>query len=211
LRLVHHPRRETFARLGEAVRSPFGLFLAVWVVANLGVNAVYALYPLLIQNVYGIEPGPSSFALAAATGLGLLLFTPSSLLTHRLGGARVLQVALGVRLVMLLVLLASVGATFPAREAVVLVAFAVISLAFPLMSVSSTVLTSSLSPVGQGEGMGIYTSVGALAGLIGAMLGGWAANTVGYPAALLIAVGSVVLALLLSAPLRPPHGPSRRT
>jgi MFS transporter, DHA1 family, tetracycline resistance protein len=198
LRLVHAPRRATLAHLGTAMRSPFGLFLVVWVVCNLGTNAVFTLYPLVVQNVYGITPGPASFALAAATGIGLASYSPASLLTHRLGGVRVLQAALGARVVTFVVLIALAGTAFGGREAVVLVAFAVIELAFPAMSVSSTLLTCQLSPVGEGEGMGMYTAVAAFAGLGGAVLGGWVAATTGYAATLWLAAVTIVAALALT-------------
>jgi predicted MFS family arabinose efflux permease len=202
LRLVHPPRPTTLARLGRALRSPFGLFLVVWVVCNLGTNAVFTLYPLVVENVYGITPGPASFALAAATGVGLALYSPTSLLTHRIGGVRVLQMALGARLLTFIALITLAGMAFSGREAAVLVAFAVIELAFPAMSVSSTLLTSQLSPVGEGEGMGLYTAVAALAGLGGAVLGGWVAATTGYPTTLWLAAGTIVAALVLTLFLR---------
>jgi predicted MFS family arabinose efflux permease len=198
LRLIHAPRRATLAHLARAVRSPFGLFLLVWVVCNLGTNAVFTLYPLVVQRVYGITPGPASFALAAATGLGLILYSPASLLTHRIGGVRVLQVALGARLVTFVGLIALAGMAFGGREALVLVAFAVIELAFPAMSVSSTLLTSQLSPAGEGEGMGLYTAVAAFAGLGGAVLGGWVAATTGYATTLWLAAATIVAALALT-------------
>jgi predicted MFS family arabinose efflux permease len=207
LRLVHAPSRATLARLGSAVRSPFGLFLLVWVVCNLGTNAVFTLYPLVVENIYGITPGPASFALAAATGIGLALYSPASLLTHRFGGVRVLQVALAARLVTFVALIALAATAFSGREAAVLVAFAAIELAFPIMSVSSTLLTSQLSPVGEGEGMGLYTAVAALAGLGGAVLGGWVAATTGYTTTLWLAAGTIVAALILSSFLyRAPRG-----
>jgi predicted MFS family arabinose efflux permease len=210
LRLVHYPRGETLGQLARALRTPFGLFLLMWLVANVGVNAIYTLYPLVVERIFGISTGPASFALAAATAVGLLLYSPSSLASHRIGATRVLQAALVVRLVVLLGLFGLVSMQFAGREAVVLLGFATISLMFPLMSVSSTLLTSSLSSGKEGEGMGLYTTVAACAGLIGAVLGGWAAHTVGYPATLVMAAASVFGGLLLTLPLRPPPEPPDR-
>lgn len=202
LRLVHPPRRTTLARLTRAVRSSFGLFLLICLVSNLGINAVFTLYPLVVQGIYGVPPGPASFALAAATGVGLALYSPASLLTRRIGGVRVLQIALGARLVTFVVLIGLAGAAFAGREAVVLVAFAVVMLAFPAVSVSSTLLTSALSPVGEGEGLGLYTAVSACAGLGGAVLGGWMAATTGYAATLWLALVAIAASLVLTLFLR---------
>jgi predicted MFS family arabinose efflux permease len=202
LRLVHAPRLATLAHLGRAARSPFGLFLLVWVMCNLGTNAVFTLYPLVVQNLYGVEPGSASFALAAATGVGLALYSPASVLTHRLGGVRVLQLALGARLVTFVVLIGLVGAVFAGRGAAVLLAFAVVALAFPAISVSSILLASQLSPVGKGESMGLYTAVAAFDGLGGAVLGGWVAARTGYSTTLWLAAATIVAALVLTVFLR---------
>jgi predicted MFS family arabinose efflux permease len=214
LRLVHPPRRTTLARLLKAVRSPFGLFLLIWLVSNVGINAIFTLYPLVLQGIYGVPPGPASFALAAATGVGLALYSPSSMLTHRIGGVRVLQVAMVVRLVTFVALIALADTAFAGREAMVLVAFAVVQLAFPALSVSSTLLTSELSPVGEGEGLGLYTAVAAFAGLGGAVLGGWVAANTGYGTTLWLACGTLVAALVLTlflraapTPVPPPASP----
>jgi predicted MFS family arabinose efflux permease len=202
LRLIHPVRRTTLARLLTAPRSPFGLFLLIWVISNLGINAIFTLYPLVVEGIYGVQAGPASFALAAATGVGLALYSPSSLLTHRIGGVRVLQLAMGVRLVTFVILIVLAGAAFAGREAMVLVAFAVVQLAFPALSVSSTLLTSELSPVGEGEGMGLYTAVAAFAGLGGAVLGGWVAANTGYATTLWLAVATLIAALVLTLFLR---------
>jgi predicted MFS family arabinose efflux permease len=208
LRLIHPVRRSTITRLLAAGRSPFGLFLLIWLVSNVGINAIFTLYPLVVAGIYGVEAGPASFALAAATGIGLALYSPSSLLTHRIGGVRVLQLAMGVRLVTFVVLIALTTMAFAGREAMVLVAFAVVQLAFPALSVSSTLLTSELSPVGEGEGMGLYTAVAAFAGLGGAVLGGVVAANTGYATTLWLAIGTLIAGLVLTLFLRPAHSPT---
>ena len=79
-----------------------------------------------------------------------------------------------------------------------LVAFTFVVFAWSLMSVSGTALAAALSPVGEGEGMGIFNAVNALAGVIGAIAGGWAAGRWGYRAPSVLAVVGVGLGLLLS-------------
>jgi predicted MFS family arabinose efflux permease len=202
LGLVHAPRPATLAHLRAAVRSPFGLFLLMWVVCNLGTNAVSTLYPLVLQQVYGVAAGPASFALAAATGIGLVIYPRTSLLTNRFGGVRVLQVALGARLLTFAVLIVLVGATFAGREAAVLLAFVLIELAWPAMSVSSALLTSELSLDDEGKGMGLYNTAAAFAGLGGAVLGGWVAARAGYASTLWLAAIALAAGLLLTAFLR---------
>jgi predicted MFS family arabinose efflux permease len=72
-------------------------------------------------------------------------------------------------------------------------------LAWSLLSVSSTALVASLSPENEGEGMGIFNAVTALSGVIGAAVGGWAANLWGYaaiPIMGIIGVGAGLIMLL---------------
>ena len=66
------------------------------------------------------------------------------------------------------------------------------------MSVSGTALAARLSPVGEGQGLGIFNAVTAVAGVLGAVLGGWAAGLWGYSAILILALLGVILGLALS-------------
>ena len=81
-------------------------------------------------------------------------------------------------------------------------AFLLIVLSWSLLTVSGTALTAKLSPVGEGEGMGIYNAVTAAAGVLGSVLGGWAAGLWSYNAASAMAAGGVALGLLLSTAVR---------
>jgi predicted MFS family arabinose efflux permease len=74
-----------------------------------------------------------------------------------------------------------------------------------LLSVSGMGLTARLSPVGEGEGMGLFTATTALAGVTGAALGGWVAEHWGYQASLVLPVVGVGLGLTLAFGLRPIH------
>lgn len=202
LHLAYFPHGAVLARTRRALTSPFGLLLLIWLVANVGPYATYTLYPLLLQGVFGVAPGPSSFALGAATALGLALYSPSSVVSHRLGAARVLQISLGVRLGVYAVLLALAGAAFGERGALALSGFALVALSYPALSVSSTLLTSALTPDDEGEGMGLYTATTALASLVGAAAGGWVAAEAGYGATLVVATACLAAAVGLSLLLR---------
>jgi predicted MFS family arabinose efflux permease len=203
-RLIHYPTRQTLRRLAATARSPFGVLLVVWTVSNLGTQGVYALYPLLMQNLFDLPPGPSSTALGFISGLEILLFPWVSPLVDRIGATRVLQAGLALRLAALLGL---IGLSVPAvagRDYLTLLVFAPMSLAWPLLTVSSTLLTSALSPRGEGEALGIYNAIAGAAGLLGPALGGWVAQAAGYQAVLVLGVAGIVLALPLTLLLRPP-------
>jgi predicted MFS family arabinose efflux permease len=60
-------------------------------------------------------------------------------------------------------------------------------------------LVAGLSPENEGEGMGIFNAVTALSGVIGAGLGGWAANLWGYAAIPVIGIIGVSSGFLILA------------
>ena len=66
------------------------------------------------------------------------------------------------------------------------------------MSVSGTALAAELSPHGEGQGLGVFNAVNALAGILGALLGGWAASAWGYSSLLALAILGVALGLGIS-------------
>jgi MFS family permease len=54
--------------------SPFARFLLVWLLANAGATFVFALYPLLMQKVYGVSPSVSAGVYACGVALSLGLY-----------------------------------------------------------------------------------------------------------------------------------------
>ena len=79
-----------------------------------------------------------------------------------------------------------------------LLAFAFVVLAWSLMSVSGTALAARLSTIGEGQGLGIFNALTAVAGMLGAVLGGWAAGVWGYSSIVVLALAGVALGLGLS-------------
>jgi predicted MFS family arabinose efflux permease len=107
-----------------------------------------------------------------------------------------------MRLLAFLGLLA-LGATRKNRRGPLgLLAFLFVVLAWSLLSVSGTALTAELSPVGEGEGMGLFNATTAVAGVIGSVLGGWIAGRWGYGPALGLAAAGVGCGLILAMTLR---------
>ena len=198
-RLFHHPKLGGKTNPGLALRSPFGFFLLIWLLAFAGPAALFSQYPLLMQKLYGVTPAVSSIAFAVIAGLGLTLYTPAGRWSDQVGSRRILRVSLGVRLLAFAGLLWL--AFMPASGIgglLALLAFALVVWAWSLMNVSGTALAASLSPVGEGEGMGIFNATTAIAGVIGAVLGGWAAGLWGYNSIVILALLGVSLGLGLS-------------
>ncbi len=210
-RLFHHLTARTLKVLGTALRSPFGLFLLAWLLAFGGSAAVFSLYPVLIQQLFGVASGVSSSVFALAAGLGLLLYSPAGLWSDRLGPARVMRAGFGLRLLAFAGLLGLGLVQFGSASWLALVAFGLVVLSWSLLTVSGTALMAKLSPVGEGEGMGIYNAVTAAAGVLGSALGGWAAGLWGYNAASAMAVAGVALGLLLAVGVRVQAAAPRET
>ncbi len=152
-----------------------------------------------MERVFRITPGVSSAAFAVMAGLGLSLYTPAGKWSERLGSARLLLISMAARLLAFLILLTLGLTRLGSQGWLALLAFAVVVLVWSLMSVSGTDLAARLSTLGEGEGMGLFNAMTALAGVIGAILGGWAAGTWGYNAVSIVAVLGLASGLILSA------------
>jgi MFS family permease len=204
----HHftfPSGGTLRRLGSIARSPLALFLVVWFLCAVSPAAIYALYPILMEKAYGVNTQWSSFAMAASTGVALFMYAPVSLLVHRIGARRVLQSALGLRLVALVLMFLVGFVAIAGRDWVAIAGFFGVQLAWPLMSVSSIVLTSSLATGDEGEANGIYNTVGGLGAMVGSAVGGWLVSLTSYDAAAALGAVAVALALPLTLFLSPVH------
>jgi predicted MFS family arabinose efflux permease len=195
--LYHHAYFHTLRRLRPTLRSPFGRFLGAWLLSLTGSSAFFALYPVLVHEVFGITPALSSLACALAVGLRLFFYTPAGRWSHRLGPARVLQGALGVRLLAFMGLYGLGGFQTEALRLLVVLVVTLILCCWAVLSVSSTALTAHLSAHHEGEGLGLFNAVTALAGVLGALLGGWLAAQWGYLAAVGVAVVGLTLGLCL--------------
>ncbi len=194
--VYHHLNWNTLLLLGKRFDSRFGLFLTTWFVSFSGSSAFFALYPVLMDRVYGVPANLSSSGYAIAAGLGLAFYTIAGRWSDRLGPTLVMQIGLVLRLLaflslLLLVMIHLIGA-------LALAGFLFVVLAWSLLSVSGTALTAKLSPVGEGEAMGIFNAVTALSSVVGAAFGGWVAGKWGYNGATVLATVGVGLGLILT-------------
>lgn len=198
-RLFHRPQWRGLPDLLHTLRSPFGIFLVVWLLAFAGPAALFAQYPLLMQQLYGVTPETASVAFAIIAALGLTLYTPAGVWSRHAGPLPILKVSLGVRLFAFAVLFWL--AFLPASGTLgllALLAFAFVVWAWSLMSVSGTDLAARLSPSGEGQGLGIFNAITSVAGIIGALVGGWAATAWGYRSVVVFAIFGVLLGLALA-------------
>jgi DHA1 family tetracycline resistance protein-like MFS transporter len=204
-RFYHHLNLVALRQIELVLRSPFGLFIIVWLVTFAGSSAFFSFYPVLMRQLYDVAPGLSSVGFAIAAGAGLTLYSPAGRWSDRFGPARVLRAALGVRLLAFLSLLA-LGVAHVHQAWLAMLSFLFVVLAWSLLSVSGTALTAQLSPVGEGEGMGIFNAATALAGTFGAVLGGWISEHWGYNGAIVLAIAGIAFGLVFTAAKRADPG-----
>jgi predicted MFS family arabinose efflux permease len=116
---------------------------------------------------------------------------------QRRGSSATITGALAARVV-LLAALAAVAAVGHVPAVVPLAAFGGIMFAWSFLSVASPDLSGQLVPsAAEGDAQGALNAASGLAGLLGSVVGGLAADLWGYPAALSIGTGAVLLGLVI--------------
>ncbi len=201
-RMYHHPTPRALRLLGSSGGASFGLFLLGWFLSFGGSSAFFSLYPIVMRQSYGVGPAASSVGFAVSAALGLLLYAPAGQWSTRRKPIGVLRGGLAVRvaayaLLSVLAVWSGVARSWPA-----LGSFLVVVLAWSVLSVASTALVAQMFSRRQseGEGLGLFNAVTALAGVVGCAGGGWAAGAWGYGAIPFVALGGSAagLAVLLA-------------
>ncbi len=197
-RLYHHPRSVTGPRLRRTLSTGLVVTLAGWMVSFAGSAAFFSLYPVLMAGEYGAPAGLSSVGFAAAAAAGLFLYAPAGRWSARRGPRRLLVLGMAVRLAAFAGLWALSRAPLALRAWPALAAFLLVVLAWSFLGVGSAALVAGLSS-SEGEGMGIFNAITALAGVIGAAVGGWAAAAGGYAAVPVLGIGGSLIGLIVFA------------
>ncbi len=195
--LYHHATREGLRAFFAPFRASFARFLVAWFFSFSGSAAFFSFYPVVMRQAYGVLPGLSSTGYALAAGLGLLLYAPAGTWSRRKGPRVVLKEALLLRIAAFSALALLATVSFAARGWLALLFFLLVVLAWSLLSVSGTALVADLSPQNEGEGMGVFNALTALSGVVGAVLGGWAADRWGYVAIPVLGIIGVTAGFLV--------------
>lgn len=188
-------------------RSPFLVFLVGWILANVGGALLFSFYPLVMQRVFGLGTGAASWAFAGAAALGLLLYGPAGAGARRSGAGPVYRAGLALRLAAMAFLVLVALTHLSIRGWLAIGGFGVVVLAWSLLAVAGSDLAAESSSLPQGEAMGLYAASGAVAAVVGSLLGGLVAALTGY-AGLLWVGGAFLLAALTITPRRARRGPA---
>lgn len=194
------------------LRERFSPALVTYLVAVLlflsGSAAFWAPLPLALTDA-GFGSG-AVFALYLLASLGsAVLYGPAGRLASRYDPRRIQASALAVRGISLPVVALAVGiGVVSLRLGFVGFWLTLIGATWGVMAVVGTAIVTRLAPPGiRGEILGIHAALGAVAGGVGGVLGGWVA-TVGYFAAFAVASVLVLLGAGLVLSLRIVSGDS---
>ncbi len=198
------------ADLRQLALSRFGRFLAGWFSLTLATSAFFSLYPVMMPRVYGISAQLVAELYAVAILFTLPLYSLVGRWSERFGAGRMLRIGAGARALAFLALGLLAFASFSAASALVLASFAALQGLWPFLGVSATDLSARLSKFGEGAGIGILNGTAALAGAVGAVVGGLCAGHFGYWSVPFLGAAGAALCWLLSGRLIP-HGMRARS
>ena len=182
--------------------SRFGLFMLSWFCVMFGMWMVMNLLPLFFSDNYGISAGLSSLYYGIFAVIGIFFYAPSGVWSNRFGSNKVLFVGM-VMLVLSLVGLALLTDVSDSSWRYILapVAFCMIPVGWSPLIVAGTALTSEITTIGRGGGLGLFNAVTAIAAVISAIAAGKLAADYGYTMVAMVAAVFGVVGLFLFLPL----------
>jgi predicted MFS family arabinose efflux permease len=148
-------------------------------------------------------PRLAASAAAVAYGTGLVVYAPAGRWSEHSGPAHVVRAALGVRLLAFGVLWGLGWTPWEHRRWLALLGYLTVVLAWSALSVGGTGWTARLAWRREGEGLGLFNATSALAGVLGAGLGGWLTASWGLHAVWGLVITGVGLGLFLTLVLCP--------
>jgi predicted MFS family arabinose efflux permease len=193
----HHLHRAALGSLAFPLGGGFARFLLAWASLNLGVAPFFAYYPLFMKKSYGIAPTSTAFLYALAAAVGIGLFVLAGRVAKQRGSRLVFKVGLALRMAGFSILGVLTLMPLSGKVVFAMLGFALVMLAWPVLSVSGTGLAARLTPIGEGAAMGLLAASNAVATVLGTFLGGPLVEAFGYKIVPLIAVAALAGAEIL--------------
>ncbi len=195
----HHVSWQELGAYLSVINRKLRRFLIVWLIAYPAMNGIATLFPLAMTRQFGMDPILPSSAYAVGVAASLLLYAPVGMATHRLGGAQILAIGMGARLVLLGVLAGAGLVHFGWVGWLVLVSFALTQFVWPLLAVGANSLAVRLAPDARGESVGLFNAATSLAAAVGSALAGVIFGAVGFAGLAAVTFVAVAAALGLTA------------
>lgn len=195
MRFSHHLSLGGLRQMKKTLGTAFGRFLLSWFAAAFGVSAFFAYFPVAMQKAYDVAPALTSSVYGLTAAAALSLYALGGQVSSRMGADRVYRWSLLTRLLGFILL--ALGLFLPVSPMIPgLLGFIIIIIAWPLQSISGTILTADLAPLSEGAAMGLFNAAGAVATVMGTFLTGPLMQWVGYPTLPLMGIIGLLLAWL---------------
>ncbi len=196
-RMFHIPTLRGLGTLLRELEMPFARLMIVWFVAFVAISAVLTMFPLALIRTFGVATGLPATTYAFASAVSLALYPLAAKVATRRGARFVLRTGFAARAAAIAILAVAFVAPVDAVP-LALGGFSVLVMAWPLLGVSGTALAAHLAPGEKGEALGLFNASSSLAGAVGAFVGGWAIEMVGFGPLCLACAAVVGLAALCS-------------
>ncbi|MBV8704614.1 MAG: MFS transporter [Acetobacteraceae bacterium] len=194
----HHANvRELVAHLrslGPTLRH----LLVLWLVGYTFMSGIAVMFPVVMTRQFHMDPTLPSAAYAIGVGLSLFAYHSASGLAHRKGGAWTMVAGFGARLVLFAAMTALGLLRADWAGLVILSAFVLMQVSWPLLSVGANVLVVRSNPGARGESIGLFNASTSLASSIGSALGGVIFGLYGFSTLSGVAAGAVAVAIGLA-------------
>jgi MFS family permease len=180
-------------------RSAFGLFMAGWFFVQLTTWLIGALFPLLMKSAFDISYGRSSLYYMIGAIIGIFCYVPSAMLGKKLGNGW--AVVIGTIMTVI-----STGAMAMLAHSghdpwLVPFVYVLIPIAWSPLIVGGTAWTAQLATFKEGEALGCFNAITAVAAVIAAFAAGLIAKKFGYSMVLTVGTISSIVALVCFLPL----------
>jgi MFS family permease len=180
------------------ITQPLRRFLIVWLIAYPAMNGFATLFPVAMTREFGMEAVLPSSAYAIGVAASLLLYAPIGVVTHRVGGGRMLALGMGGRLLVLILLVIAGFLHLGWIGWLVLIGFALIQFVWPLLAVAANSLAVRFAPTARGESVGLFNAATSLAAAVGSALAGVIFDAAGFAGLAAITCIMVGLAMVLT-------------
>ena len=186
---------KTFAAL---VPTRFGRFMTSIFLLFFGIAGFFAYFPVFLHKSFHISPMVTSFDYAITAGLGVFLYPLAGRWCGWLGAGTIYLLGRIIRLAAFAIMLAAIVVHAEmVRMILAFGSFSLVILAWPVISVSATELTSELSPMNQGFAQGLYNAANAVGTVAGTYAAGAAVAYMQFKSLAILAVAGLLLSLLI--------------
>jgi MFS family permease len=189
------PRPSIVAGLRHYLKNALGRYYLATLFLFFSAALGLVPFPIFLTDVLGASSPQVFFVFLVKAATDALFYMPMGRLVRRRSGIVVLALASGVR-VAILGALTLVALVRPGTSGLVPVTLVHVltGVTWAAIAVSGTTVVAALAPKGlEGRAMGLYNSVIGLAWIVGSLVGGWVAGSLGYVASFGLAAGMMAL------------------